>query len=363
LLVTLLLLARFISLGDAQEAKLAVRLEPERPQCIVGEPVRITVSIVNTSQGTVLIPISWEPGDRLLVDMEHQGRITRGSPFVLPATLGYEEVHSLEPGSGFHRTFAYMGSGTVVKEPGKYRVRAIFQSEGKYLSREGTYKECWKGKVMSEWVEFEIVEPKTDADKAAYALLTDKGAKDIWKSLATYGHDKAPIETFEKVMEKYPTSAYARIACETLAKRYRNRSRLSGLRQCRKFAEEHWREEVLIHIIDSYIAECLAAAHKREDALALIAQIKARTDNVRVRNHLRNIVRGYLVDETAPKPPLTDDSTVQQREPPAPKVPTPSRQPEPARGPALPWYAIVMICLAIVGAAVGLYLALVHRRR
>ena len=366
ILVTFVLLACFSSRVQAEEAKLAVRLLPERQEWISGETICIAVIIENISTHGVLIPTAWSLGDKLLVKIEGYEHLS--SPFALPDRLAYWTVSMLEPGERFHKTFGWCNVN-FVREPGKYRIRAIFQSDGKYLSREGTFKECWKGRVESEWVEFEVVEPKTGADKAAYKLLTDNGKKDIWKSLGAYGYKYAPKESLQKVMEEYPTSTYARIACESLAARFVDYPpHLEKVINLREFAQKHWPEDLLVHVIDTRIVECLVALRRKEEALALIEKIKERTDNPRVHERLGHAIASirYHLDGEGPEPehPLHEDHVSEEPESPTPpKVPTPSRQPEPARGPALPWYVIVLICLTIVGVAVGLYLALVHRKR
>jgi hypothetical protein len=369
------------------DASLSVGLKPERQQYISGEQIYVGVVIKNASEKPVLIPTTWALGGKLLIEIEGYGETL--DPFIKPVDLAYETALLLHPDAEHVQIFGW-GETAIEHSPKfeygrKYRIRATFKSNGTYLAwdqekRRAVPSPCWKGEVVSDWVEFEIIEPSGDEDKAAYALLTNNN-KDIWKALDLYDHDTAPTEALEKIMQQHPKSTYARIICETLTARTAHypmtNAHLEKIKTYRQFAAENWANDILGHVIDTYIIQSLIYLREYEKARALIRGTRESTDTPRVIAYL-GYFENWLKQREAEDAARTPNAPPQE----TPEPPTGGQTPGPpnatgtgtssqggaegaiAEATPFPWAIVIVIAIAALalGAVTTLLLTRKNRR-
>jgi hypothetical protein len=357
------------ALSEGQE--LAIKLVPERKVYMLGEKIYFGLFIENVSDHSAMIPTTWsiEPREGYLVSVEIEGYPHLINPFYdsgdeLPSSL------VLDAGAVYHEYFS-LGEWNFsgFNQPGKYKIRAIYQVRAE---KTGKY---WRGKVMSNWVEFEIAAPKTDADKAAYAILTDNGKMTIEDALRWYSNKKVPAETLEKVMNEYPNSVYGRIACESLVERYVYcLVDMPTLRKYWEFAQQHWPEDILLSVIDASIAQRMAERDNKKEATEVIDRLLEKPQNARVLRMLRRAVRGHDLIVGNPKAlGLFQDGwkPPTKQEKPKPVETKPAAETAVPAAPGLvlhstsgfPWYNYALIALAIICASAAAYFIISKRKK
>ena len=301
--------------GQAEQV-VRIALSSETGEVYLGEPLYLVVSVTNTTDTDVVLPVTWSTGRlRLRVSRGRETRID--NPFSMPVDLAAEEACTLKPRDSFAARFAVQ---KYLNAEGTYTFAAMLESDGWYYTqrpdrRGPVWHACWKGKVSSELLRITVEKPTEEDDIAALKCLVGPNYELAQFDLAfEYRGDVLSGEDsrFGEVIKRFPTSVYAKHCRFHLGFFNTLRFLRSGDDKYFKAAQEQ---------LESVVADADRRFHFRDDAIILLASMfleKGKTDEarsmlVRVRedhldsdaihqlpHHLREFAEGdyRAVDET-----------------------------------------------------------------
>jgi hypothetical protein len=282
------LICVFQAMAADAPADLAISLNAETDTVYHGEPLMITVRVVNVSSKPVVVPVDWSSG-RFTMKHAHAGGPPReGNPFANPSD-GMDRTVTLQPGQA-HRAVTDILFVTNGDKPGLHRLEARLQSDGWYRSLDRASgqmvkRPCWAGSIESKPLSLTIKALDNPADREALAVLTQgRDLESVWlySDAVLAGTDKR----YATVLEKYPESVFARHCDMALARAHaRSFDDESGIR----FDEE------AVHHYTNVIRNYPAFAFM-DDAMLELARVYLRKEQIDPNKGYRDKAASLLED-------------------------------------------------------------------
>jgi len=206
----------------APDQPLAISLSTEQSEICLGEPLRIRVTVTNVLDNPVTLPASWEE-DCLRLRLTYDGQIReRYNTAGLKLVQGYRLVQ-LASQQSYSADIDFLYTVSEIR-PTLYALEAILESPGQYPTQDLTtgktiLGKCWGGKIISPPLKIRI-KALTKADDIHALEILAQHANLKQGYLGTIWWPWDDDKRFQTVIEKYPTSVFARHAEFALAEEY-----------------------------------------------------------------------------------------------------------------------------------------------
>ena len=190
-----LLASGLTALSAPAYAELRLTISPTISSPIVGEPVAVLISLRNAGEGpeTVAKRLSPEFGaTEFFITNPGGGERRRFNPFALKELV--DATQSLAPGATVDDSaeLFHDGKDWVFKEPGTYRIEAIYN-----------------GSVAAPPISLTVAAPRTDAERAAANQLIADNEAGLFLLVKGGENLERGRTTLQTVADRYPNAAQA----------------------------------------------------------------------------------------------------------------------------------------------------------
>lgn len=271
--------------------EIELKISAEANRVLIGEPLMISITATNVSNHDILIPVTWDVRTMILTigglapdppnpkpddgSAAERKRLYEREPPNGPFGLRPSESRMadserlLRPGASYTDRFNIVSRAELNRQnkPGKYTFQVTFDCPGEFvgLDEEAPMRDiedlktvrkiCWKGRVQSNAIEIEIVNPTKPQDMKALEILLGRIGRLNYR---TYSME----EDLQRVINECPASTYAKYCHFFLGKRRATTPNLPRGRECLKSIP------FLSTVVEKYVRFSFT-----DDALFLMADV------------------------------------------------------------------------------------------